>query len=353
MRDVNNGWMIKYIHANVASFFFIFVYSHVARGLYYSSYKNPRTLVWSIGVIILILMMAIGFLGYVLPYGQMSLWGIINHASNANILINSIFTFLECLEQNFHDIYNLVINELIKLYESLFSIIDFNLFEELKLYKLSLPLMKNNLSRIRADRRIGPHNKIVLDIIFGSLLGDGHAEHRIIGNGTRVTFYQEGVHVSYLLWLHSLFSKLGYCSSNVPKIQTRLGSKGIVRKIIRFRTWTFSSLNWIHDLWYINGVKVIPSNIGDFLTPLALAIWIMDDGGKVNQGLKLSTNSYTYLECLFLVKVLYDNFNLKASVQSTGVSDQYQIYIWKESMPLLREIVLPYVHSSMKYKLIN
>ena len=335
MRDVNNGWMIRYIHANVASFFFIFVYSHIARGLYYSSYKNPRTLVWSIGVIILILMMAIGFLGYVLPYGQMSLWGIINHASNANILINSIFTYLECLEQN------------------LFSIIDFNLFEEIKLYQLSLPLMKNNLSRIRADRRIGPHNKIVLDIIFGSLLGDGHAERRIIGNGTRLTFYQEGTHVSYLLWLHSLFSELGYCSSNVPEIQTRLGSKGIVRKIIRFRTWTFSSFNWIHDLWYINGVKVIPSNIGDFLTPLALAIWIMDDGGKVNQGLKLSTNSYTYSECLFLVKVLYDNFNLKASVQSTGVSDQYQIYIWKESMPLLREIVLPYVHSSMKYKLIN
>jgi ubiquinol-cytochrome c reductase cytochrome b subunit len=75
MRDVNNGWIIRYTHANVASFFFIFVYMHVGRGLYYSSYKTPRVLVWSIGVIILILMMAIAFLGYVLPYGQMSLWG--------------------------------------------------------------------------------------------------------------------------------------------------------------------------------------------------------------------------------------------------------------------------------------
>lgn len=64
MRDVNNGWIIRYTHANVASFFFIFVYMHVARGLYYGSYKTPRTLVWSIGVIILILMMAIAFLGY-------------------------------------------------------------------------------------------------------------------------------------------------------------------------------------------------------------------------------------------------------------------------------------------------
>ena len=75
MRDVNNGWIIRYTHANVASFFFIFVYMHIARGLYYSSYKSPRVLLWTIGVIILILMMAIAFLGYVLPYGQMSLWG--------------------------------------------------------------------------------------------------------------------------------------------------------------------------------------------------------------------------------------------------------------------------------------
>nr|WVH38099.1 apocytochrome b [Cubamyces menziesii] len=75
MRDVNNGWAVRYTHANVASFFFIFVYAHIARGLYYGSYKSPRILLWSIGVIILIVMMATGFLGYVLPYGQMSLWG--------------------------------------------------------------------------------------------------------------------------------------------------------------------------------------------------------------------------------------------------------------------------------------
>jgi ubiquinol-cytochrome c reductase cytochrome b subunit len=75
MRDVNYGWLLRYIHANVASFFFIFVYIHIGRGLYYGSYRAPRTLVWSIGVIILVLMMATAFLGYVLPYGQMSLWG--------------------------------------------------------------------------------------------------------------------------------------------------------------------------------------------------------------------------------------------------------------------------------------
>jgi ubiquinol-cytochrome c reductase cytochrome b subunit len=75
MRDVNNGWMIRYLHSNTASAFFFIVYLHIGRGLYYGSYKAPRTLVWTIGTVIFILMMATAFLGYVLPYGQMSLWG--------------------------------------------------------------------------------------------------------------------------------------------------------------------------------------------------------------------------------------------------------------------------------------
>ena len=74
MRDVNGGWLIRYIHANGASMFFITVYVHIARGLYYGSYMQPRGLVWSLGVIILILMMATAFMGYVLVWGQMSFW---------------------------------------------------------------------------------------------------------------------------------------------------------------------------------------------------------------------------------------------------------------------------------------
>jgi ubiquinol-cytochrome c reductase cytochrome b subunit len=75
MRDVNNGWLIRYLHSNTASAFFFLVYLHVGRGMYYGSYRAPRTLVWAIGTIILIAMMGTAFLGYVLPYGQMSLWG--------------------------------------------------------------------------------------------------------------------------------------------------------------------------------------------------------------------------------------------------------------------------------------
>jgi len=75
MRDVNNGWFIRYLHANTASAFFFLVYLHIGRGMYYGSYRAPRTLVWAIGTVILILMDGTAFLGYVLPYGQMSLWG--------------------------------------------------------------------------------------------------------------------------------------------------------------------------------------------------------------------------------------------------------------------------------------
>lgn len=75
MREVNGGWLIRYIHMNGASMFFIVVYIHIFRGLYYGSYKNPRELLWILGVVILLLMMATAFMGYVLPWGQMSYWG--------------------------------------------------------------------------------------------------------------------------------------------------------------------------------------------------------------------------------------------------------------------------------------
>jgi ubiquinol-cytochrome c reductase cytochrome b subunit len=75
MRDVNYGWLIRYMHMNMASFFFIVVYIHIFRGLYYGSYKAPREVLWGLGVIILLLMMGTAFMGYTLPWGQMSFWG--------------------------------------------------------------------------------------------------------------------------------------------------------------------------------------------------------------------------------------------------------------------------------------
>lgn len=97
MRDVNHGWMLRYLHANGASFFFIAVFVHIFRGLYYGSYKQPRELLWILGVAILLLMMATAFMGYVLPWGQMSFWGatvITNLFSAIPLVGDSIVTLL-------------------------------------------------------------------------------------------------------------------------------------------------------------------------------------------------------------------------------------------------------------------
>jgi ubiquinol-cytochrome c reductase cytochrome b subunit len=91
MSDVNNGWLIRYLHANGASMFFIVVYCHIFRGLYYGSYMYPRGQLWTSGVIIFLLMMATAFMGYVLPWGQMSFWGatVITNLFSAIPLIGS------------------------------------------------------------------------------------------------------------------------------------------------------------------------------------------------------------------------------------------------------------------------
>jgi len=97
MRDVNNGWLIRYIHANGASMFFIVVYCHIFRGLYYGSYFYPREHLWCSGVGIFVIMMATGFMGYVLPWGQMSFWGatvITNLFSAIPLAGSSIVTWL-------------------------------------------------------------------------------------------------------------------------------------------------------------------------------------------------------------------------------------------------------------------
>ena len=97
MRNVNYGWLIRYVHANGASMFFLAVYIHIFRSLYYGSYKSPREIIWMLGMIIYILMMAAAFMGYVLPWGQMSFWGatvITNLFSAIPLVGESIVTWL-------------------------------------------------------------------------------------------------------------------------------------------------------------------------------------------------------------------------------------------------------------------
>ena len=104
-------------------------------------------------------------------------------------------------------------------------------------------------------------------------------------------------------------------------------------------------------MFYKKGKKVIPLNISEYLTPLALAVWVMDDGGRANNGVRIAANSFTLKEVELLSDVLKSKYNLENTIQNIYKENQYSLYIKKQSVNNLRSIIGPYIHPSMLYKL--
>ena len=174
------------------------------------------------------------------------------------------------------------------------------------------------------------------------------------GNGSRFGFYQEKKNGEYLLTLHKYISDLGYTKFDIPKLQTRKGLNDNLRYIYRFRTYTYSSFNWIHESFYPNNRKIIPKNINleRYITPLTIAMWIMDDGClHKNRGISFSTNSFTLDDIKYLGNILKYKYNINYSIVKTGAINQYNIYIPKESSIKLGKIVKNYMVPCMYYKL--
>jgi hypothetical protein len=129
----------------------------------------------------------------------------------------------------------------------------------------------------------------------------------------------------------------GYCSDLAPKTITQISSQGKIYYSIKFRTWSFSSFNYIYDLFYKNKVKIVPKDIGNYLTPLALAIWFMDDGSKHSAGVLLHTNLFSKEEVELLQKVLLSKYGLittlTTKISKSTPNKAYIIYVWKKSLP--------------------
>ena len=196
--------------------------------------------------------------------------------------------------------------------------------------------------------RIGPHNEDIISVIIGSLLGDSHAE-RLPNGGVRLRFKQSIKHKDYLFLLFNFFKERGYCSNNLPVIfKSNLGDKDY--EFYRFNTYAYSSWIGFYKLFYTSSKKkVVPKNIDQYLTPLALAIWIMDDGTFKSPGVRIATNCFKKQEVELLVKALNTKFNIKSTLYKNN--SNYQLYIKGESISLLKEIVLPYMVPNMFYKL--
>jgi hypothetical protein len=218
-----------------------------------------------------------------------------------------------------------------------------------------------NTNIVRAKNRIGPHNNDIVSVIIGSLLGDGHCNKRII-EGCRICIRQSSIHIEYLFWLYDFFYIRGYCSNLKPRLYTRkLKNYSNVYTGYEFNTYTFISFSWIYRLFYHKGKKRINKKLENYITSLSLAVWLMDDGGWTGYGVRISTNAFSYEEIIILTEILDSKFELKCIIQklskpknynkNTIYVDKYSIYIKSISVPLLRKLVLPYMHSSMLYKI--
>lgn len=206
-------------------------------------------------------------------------------------------------------------------------------------------------TKVKAKSRIGPHNSDIISVLIGSLLGDCYVSNRST-EGTRFCYRQSEINKDYLFWLYNFWFSRGYCSNLQPRKYTRtIKNRNHKYYGYEFNTFTFRSFNWIHKLFYKKGKKYINKEIEKYLTPLSLAIWIMDDGGWAKPGVRLSTNSFRLEEVSFLVKVLENKFNLDCRIQSLKNKDQHCIYIQGSSIVTLTNIILPYLHPSMYHKL--
>lgn len=204
--------------------------------------------------------------------------------------------------------------------------------------------------KLKSYQRIGPHNFDVLCLLFGALLGDSYAEKR--ANSTRVCFQQESSHVAYLMSLHSFLSKHNYCTPVKPRLIRRISKNNKTRWLFRFKTWSFKSFNWFHEVFYQDSKKTVPSYqiCYTYLSPLALSIWIMDDGTKVGKGFALCTNCFSLKDLYILQKVLENKYEIKTSLHKTGSVNQYRIYFSPASKLKLQKIVDGLIDSTMVYK---
>ena len=181
-------------------------------------------------------------------------------------------------------------------------------------------------ARVRSDKRIGPHDGSAgICILFGAILSDAQAERHGNGNGasgtggpTRIALQQESHNFEFLRWFNDFLARRGYTSEGLY-VQTRRGTGDLIRTYAKSVTYTYTSFNWIHDCFYVNGIKIVPHNFELFITgpsgtgdsaPLTQAVWIMGTVLKYTFGkprcLLLSIlSNLTWLTLCFINRVSY------------------------------------------------
>lgn len=187
-------------------------------------------------------------------------------------------------------------------------------------------------------------------MLIGALLGDRHLEKR--RDGIRIKFEQTNRNVEYLMWFHKIFALRGYCSKTIPKLFKQIKKNNSVYHGYKFSTYSFSSFSWLYDAFYIDREKHLPiSLLYKYLTPMALAVWFMDDGSVLGKGYKIATHCFVKDELDKLCLLLYNKYDLQCSLRKDG--KKYSLYVKSTSAKSFAKLVKPYMIDSMKYKLGN
>lgn len=152
-----------------------------------------------------------------------------------------------------------------------------------------------------------------------------------------------------MLQVYDVFSS--FCISAPKTIASVNKRTNKTYYMLEINTRSSPCFNYYRDLFYPEGVKVVPPNIGELLTAEGLAFWLMDDGYRDRNALRISTESFTKEEVLLLIQALKENFQIHATIQDSSAVNRYRIYIKVSSMERLRTLVVPYFNPSMLYKL--
>ena len=185
------------------------------------------------------------------------------------------------------------------------------------------------------------------EIIFGSLLGDGKMEKAARGVNARFGFTQAEYHRDYFISL--LNSLSGICSGKYTESSYRDIRTGKIYKSTSFWSKALPMLNEFYQKFYVDKVKIVPLDLS-LLTPLAFAHWVMQDGSLgTSKGLYLCTDSFTHKDVMRLTQYLIKNYNINCSIHKAGKN--HRIYISAKSLETVKNIILPFMHKSMLYKL--
>lgn len=192
--------------------------------------------------------------------------------------------------------------------------------------------------------------------MIGLLLGDGHIQKRYVKGNSRFIYSQSSLRKHHFNYFNHVLELFKPFLSEDFKLKERhhLDKRTKVRySSLNFATLAFPCFNYYKSLFYNSeNIKIVPSNIQNLLTPIGLAYWIMDDGSIQNKGLHLNTYGYTHEDVLILKRLLENMFGdntLKCSIHKHNKGER--IYVWEESMELLRSNIYQFMHKDMLYKI--